>query len=303
MPEPIRHFLDYADTDSPLTGREAHDQAIVSGVHGVFDQRVLGAVALAAALTRQYPDLSGRPQQVVFPWGRSEPAVSLDAVYGIGSFWDGLQAGIRVNADNYDAAFRKERNPFSGNDGADRSLSTDRASGASWIGRSSIGLTEPGLLTDLNGEPALDFAVNKMIGRGYSDGGLVTGPGTATSDAIPAWLSDGEFVVNAAAADRNMPLLEALNAGRVHSVNHLQGTASTGLSGGSGVLNVPRTAPAGRAADAYQKSVQSWTPRSESRAVDNSLHIGNVNTGVSTEELRRELAMLQSERALSFVGR
>ena len=32
-------------------------------------------------------------------------------------------------------------------------------------------------------------------------GGLVTGPGTGTSDSIPAWLSNGEFVIRAAAAE------------------------------------------------------------------------------------------------------
>ena len=46
-----------------------------------------------------------------------------------------------------------------------------------------------------------------------ASGGRVVGPGTRTSDSIPAWLSDGEFVVNAAAANRNLPLLEAINAG------------------------------------------------------------------------------------------
>lgn len=46
-------------------------------------------------------------------------------------------------------------------------------------------------------------------------GGFVSGPGTATSDSIPAWLSDGEFVVRAAAVAQPgvLPLLEAINTG------------------------------------------------------------------------------------------
>jgi hypothetical protein len=44
-------------------------------------------------------------------------------------------------------------------------------------------------------------------------GGLVSGPGTATSDSIPAMLSAGEFVVNAAATRRFGPLLKAINVG------------------------------------------------------------------------------------------
>ncbi len=46
-------------------------------------------------------------------------------------------------------------------------------------------------------------------------GGLIRGPGTATSDSIPARLSDGEFVVNASATRANLDLLRAINDGTV----------------------------------------------------------------------------------------
>jgi hypothetical protein len=46
-------------------------------------------------------------------------------------------------------------------------------------------------------------------------GGRIRGPGTAKSDSIPALLSNGEFVVNAAQAKKFAPLLEAINAGRI----------------------------------------------------------------------------------------
>lgn len=44
-------------------------------------------------------------------------------------------------------------------------------------------------------------------------GGLVSGPGTSTSDDILTWLSDGEFVVNAATTARLLPMLVAMNSG------------------------------------------------------------------------------------------
>lgn len=44
-------------------------------------------------------------------------------------------------------------------------------------------------------------------------GGHVTGPGTGTSDSIPAMLSNGEFVINAAATRRNLALLHEINRG------------------------------------------------------------------------------------------
>ena len=43
-------------------------------------------------------------------------------------------------------------------------------------------------------------------------GGLVRGPGTETSDSIPAMLSDGEFVVNARSTRLFQPILSAINA-------------------------------------------------------------------------------------------
>lgn len=45
-------------------------------------------------------------------------------------------------------------------------------------------------------------------------GGLVSGPGGPRSDLIPAQLSNGEYVVNAAAASMFMPLLDAINSGQ-----------------------------------------------------------------------------------------
>ncbi|MBR1230202.1 hypothetical protein JQ600_35495 [Bradyrhizobium sp. AUGA SZCCT0176] len=51
----------------------------------------------------------------------------------------------------------------------------------------------------------------------FADGGFVSGPGTGTSDSIPARLSDGEFVVNAAATKQFAPLLQAINSGNLPS--------------------------------------------------------------------------------------
>lgn len=45
----------------------------------------------------------------------------------------------------------------------------------------------------------------------YAEGGLVTGPGTNTSDSILARLSNGEFVVNAKSTQRFLPVLNTLN--------------------------------------------------------------------------------------------
>jgi hypothetical protein len=46
-----------------------------------------------------------------------------------------------------------------------------------------------------------------------ANGGSVRGPGGPRGDKIPAMLSDGEYVVNAAATKRNRGMLEAINSG------------------------------------------------------------------------------------------
>lgn len=62
--------------------------------------------------------------------------------------------------------------------------------------------------------------------KGYADGGeasgLIRGPGGPTSDSIPMpFLSDKEFIVQAKYATPNLPLLEAINAGRKVSAGML----------------------------------------------------------------------------------
>lgn len=51
---------------------------------------------------------------------------------------------------------------------------------------------------------------------GMATGGLITGPGTGTSDSIPTMLSHGEYVLNAAAVrSLGVPTLNALNFGAI----------------------------------------------------------------------------------------
>lgn len=75
---------------------------------------------------------------------------------------------------------------------------------------------------------------SSAFGKGFASGGSVAGPGTGTSDSIPAMLSNGEYVLNAQAVDRlGVPFLNGLNTGR------LRGFASGGLVGSGGAYNRP----------------------------------------------------------------
>lgn len=66
-----------------------------------------------------------------------------------------------------------------------------------------------------------------------ASGGQIMGPGTSTSDSIPAMLSTGEYVINAAAVSRvGAPLLDAINTGR--SFRRFAGGGA--VAGGSSVV-------------------------------------------------------------------
>lgn len=65
------------------------------------------------------------------------------------------------------------------------------------------------------GNPSAAWALwNSRSPHWYANGGPVVGPGGPTSDSIPAFLSNGEYVVNSMAARQNMPILEAINSGQ-----------------------------------------------------------------------------------------
>jgi len=72
---------------------------------------------------------------------------------------------------------------------------------------------EPGFFSRLG--KFLSDTNRMMMPMGFATGGSVNGPGTGTSDSIPARLSNGEFVVNAKATQQNRALLEQINSGAV----------------------------------------------------------------------------------------
>jgi hypothetical protein len=82
--------------------------------------------------------------------------------------------------------------------------------------------------------PAAAFAGGTMP---MADGGFVSGPGSSRSDSIPARLSNGEFVVNAASTAKHHALLQSINSGS------LRGFADGGLV--SDVPSLPSTTQIG----------------------------------------------------------
>lgn len=90
-------------------------------------------------------------------------------------------------------------------------------------------------------EVQIEQQVNREGGR-YATGGYVAGPGTGTSDSIPARLSDGEYVVRAAAVSKyGTAMLSAINGMQYASGGYVGmrmaqgGAVSTGSDGGEQV--------------------------------------------------------------------
>jgi hypothetical protein len=88
--------------------------------------------------------------------------------------------------------------------------------------------------TPILGESILNYI--KANGGKWAEGGYIKGSGTSTSDSIPAMLSNGEFVVNAAAVSR-------LGVGFLNALNNPQGlsmpnfaSSSAASSGGTSVV-------------------------------------------------------------------
>ena len=97
-------------------------------------------------------------------------------------------------------------------------------------------------------------------------GGHITGPGTATSDSIPAYLSNGEFVHNAASVKKyGVSFMNAINAGSYNpsfpNVGPMTNSAVSGTMGGSVVYNINVSAGSNASADDIAKVVMDTIKR------------------------------------------
>ena len=85
------------------------------------------------------------------------------------------------------------------------------------------------------------FAAVSNIGK-FAEGGPVSGAGTGTSDSIPAWLSNGEYVMPAAETAKYRPLLDSMRAGTLNPGQLVStgsgGAASPVQAGGSTQINI-----------------------------------------------------------------
>lgn len=121
---------------------------------------------------------------------------------------------------------------------------------------------------------------------GFATGGYFTGAGTAKSDSNLARISDGEFIVNAAATARNRGLLESINAGESMPTRSSSSSAGTDSSQISVAVHIHEDASkAGRSES-----------RREGNQVDVDVWVANVMSDGSAHQA------LSEKYGLSTVG-
>jgi hypothetical protein len=65
---------------------------------------------------------------------------------------------------------------------------------------------------------ALGGIFGKLIGGLFAEGGMIGGSGTGTSDSMIIGASKGEYMINAKATRRHLPLIKAINDGTLGSM-------------------------------------------------------------------------------------
>jgi TP901 family phage tail tape measure protein len=114
-----------------------------------------------------------------------------------------------------------------------------------------------------------DDIVSAFSPYGKAAGGLISGPGTGTSDSIPTMLSNGEYVIKASTVKQfGTKMFDNLNAG------------SLPIFAGANSLSTPRFASVGSIASVNQSSV---APRQAAAPSSNSVYNYSLSVNVASQ--------------------
>jgi hypothetical protein len=116
-------------------------------------------------------------------------------------FWGAMKTGFRAGKDAVIAIWNGIKKPLAGP--VNFLINTIWNNGIAKAWNTAVDIV------DLPGK----FKAPHLGGIKVATGGHIRGPGTATSDSIPARLSNGEFVVKAAQTKKWLPVLHAINSG------------------------------------------------------------------------------------------
>jgi hypothetical protein len=142
----------------------------------------------------------------------------------------------------------------------------------------------------------------QFAGRGYGPyaaGGVVSGPGSGTSDSIPARVSNGEFIVNARSASNNMGLLHAINGyagGGLVGRSALAGIGAAQLGDRQGNIVAALASIAQTLADAATAAMDAASKRHDAQVQYNQDHDTQIRADRAYEK-SKTAANLQAKKA------
>ena len=199
------------------------------GGFGLFSTAINAAIALVRVF---YAVLLANPFALLIA---AVAAVALFLALRFGSsLWDDIVSAWNAGAAKLDSVWDRVKSAASSTGDFIAKVFKDSLSGIGSFFKSVIGFFDRLLdkaaavgraIKGVGGTQ--DTAASGGGGSGFARGGAVRGPGTGTSNSISAWLSNGEFVVRAAAVRRlGLSSMNALNRG--HAPGFSIGDSSMG---------------------------------------------------------------------------
>lgn len=158
--------------------------------------------AMAQVASRNLASMAMEGLGGLFSNGADTAAKTASDTAGAGMYATSITTASTAGATMYATAFT------AGTTALTTALTASFAAGATALA------TAIGTASAAGGASSAFSAGLKGLGMGFAEGGHVTGPGTKTSDSILTRLSDGEFVIKAAAVDKwGLSFLHAINQG------------------------------------------------------------------------------------------
>lgn len=243
----------------------------ISGETRAQIDEVAEAFGREAAALREVEDHQQRVEQAANDFYESFKSSTIGAITGANSLADALKnignrlAELFLNA-GFDALFK----PSSGGMGGGAFGGFFNSIG------SLIGLKDGGQIP------------------GYDSGGRIRGPGGPRDDKVLLWGSNGEFVMNAAATQKWLPVLEAMNAGKLPQLR----------DGGGVGFSAPRIASASIPVPSIPSVSQlAGNSSVDNSRTDNSVSGPTINVTVNGATGNAEVsAMVQEGIAKSMVA-
>lgn len=141
------------------------------------------------------------------------------------------------------------------------------------------------------------------------DGGAIAGPGSGTSDSIPAWVSNGEYVIRAASVARyGMGLLDRINAGRYASgglVGHYADggfTYTPGSNLGAGSAQDRYNTDLQKLSDAVEKLSEATTASAKASA-HKAINSADATLGLKAGTTSQAFNLTSYEKELSAAAK